>query len=114
MGRKKSNKVQDKVRVTVALSKDVYEIFSRIKALSGGTISKHVSDFLSETSPALRIFVQNMEIAKGLDEESKKRLKEGVLEMESSFQKISNQAVSLTKKASKQMDILEAYMHGKK
>lgn len=110
MGRKKLHKV----RVTVSLDKDVYQLLTRIKELSGGTISSHISDFLSDFSPALRIFVQNLEIAKGLDDESRKRLKDGISQLESSFESINEQAVSLTLKTSQQMDILDALVRGEK
>lgn len=103
-----------KVRVTVSLTPETYEILKRLKDLSGGTVSGHISTLLDEMRPALSMFLRNAEIIKNLDAKSKEEILAGVETIEGNLSLLAAQAENIVDETSEQLDLFQQVLKGKK
>lgn len=108
-------KSESKVRVTVALDDDIYELLEKIKGKTGDSYSKQISELLREMRPALEMMLNVASAIEVLDVKRKNEIRRVAGEFEGGFESLSKKAQSLVAETNQQIDLFsEAVAKGRK
>ncbi len=84
----------NKPRITVTLEEQDYAVLQRLSELQGGSMSRIVSELMSEVTPVLTKVVESLEIAKRAQADVKVNLKKVVDEAEQDLKPLADQVLN--------------------